>query len=673
MLLLGAAPQLAVSRGTPPPLDPNADSSAWKSAPSVTLPWDVQGGHAMREQTIAYVATSGTALYVRFDATQREPIFQTQRTNDVGQGTDDEVWVDLWPTGPTGFQYQFFVTPNGTHYASSSENTAFSPRWDSHGAMHGAGYTVTMRIPLGVMRGAQSSHDWRVQFVRYIRATGAQAVWSYDAAQINPDDPARAGAMKLDVAVAHRRLPRIGPYLLTGTNSRAGLDLSIPLNASNSFYATLHPDFSNVELDQQTIAPTVFPRAYAEVRPFFAQGANNFNQFYCNFCNSLTPLYTPAIPTPRDGYALEGKTGPFSYTAFDAVGIGRDDRAAGVVYASPDTRWNASINRVEVDQPGFFDDVTVAGAYYNDLKHVVVYANYGNDAGTGVVQGNRAQYYDTGATWSSQTFSIWGGVHRIGSSFNPADGYVPIPGVSGWGVFANKIWTTTPNDAVAAFALGGELRRNHGDDGPLDQTDNRLNFDVLTRSAIDLNVSTGSTYIRFPNDLFEPVSQNGASLTFHSGSQTNNPTAFNVHGPSATPTTFSYTTGRFGEGRLDTWVRTSTIRIASRGMLTLDVDDTTQYFAGAPANVQWFERVGYTHQLSADSSLGIGVRRVVGQPPQPNGGGNCIGTCSNISFAYHARFHGAELYAAYGDPNALTTVPQVIIKAIFYVLGEKGT
>lgn len=61
----------------------------------------------MREQTIAYVATSGTALYVRFDATQREPIFQTQRTNDVGQGTDDEVWLICGQRVPRDFNINF--------------------------------------------------------------------------------------------------------------------------------------------------------------------------------------------------------------------------------------------------------------------------------------------------------------------------------------------------------------------------------------------------------------------------------------------------------------------------------------------------------------------------------------------------------------------------------------
>lgn len=57
----------------------------------------------MREATVVHMATDGRYLYVRFDATQSEPIVATQRTDDVGQGTDDQVWVDLWPGGANGY------------------------------------------------------------------------------------------------------------------------------------------------------------------------------------------------------------------------------------------------------------------------------------------------------------------------------------------------------------------------------------------------------------------------------------------------------------------------------------------------------------------------------------------------------------------------------------------
>src|SRR6202011_1156200 len=130
------------------------------------------------------------------------------------------------------------------------------------------------------------------------------------------------------------------------TTSRMGGDFSVPVTATSSIYGTIHPDFSNVEVDQQTISPTAYQRSFNEVRPFFTQGANFYENFDCDVCPGLSQLYTPAIPTPRDGYAFEGKQGRFSFAGFDAVGTGRTDGAAAMSYRTADNRWRLSAQTV---------------------------------------------------------------------------------------------------------------------------------------------------------------------------------------------------------------------------------------------------------------------------------------------------------------------------------------
>ncbi|MGA7200297.1 MAG: hypothetical protein WBX26_00595, partial [Candidatus Cybelea sp.] len=320
-----AYPRLTVPQSANPPLDPSAPAVQWSQAASITLPWDDVRSRPASEPTRAWVTTDGHALYVRFDATQHEPIAAKQHTNDVGQGNDDEVWVDLWPNGVSGYFYQFYATPNGTHYEFSSENTAYSPNWESAGAAHDDGYTVTMKIPFDVLRNAHGGL-WTAQFVRYIHATGEQQVWSYDNVQMQPDsygsaDYAHAGSIDVPHITgisASRPKPRAALYALGeaasrsigGSTSRVGADLSVPITPTASFYSTFYPDYSNVELDQQSIAPTVYQRYYSEVRPFFTQAANFYNAFNCDACPNVQALYTPAIPTPSQGYAVEGKQGP---------------------------------------------------------------------------------------------------------------------------------------------------------------------------------------------------------------------------------------------------------------------------------------------------------------------------------------------------------------------------
>ena len=109
-----------------------------------------------------------------------------------------------------------------------------------------------------------------------------------------------------------------------GSTSRVGMDFAIPVTPTASFVGALHPDYSNVEIDQQTISPQAFARQYAEVRPFFTQAASYFNQHIsCSDCPQT--LYTPAIPTFAQGYAIEGTQGHLSFGAFDVVG-GRPQR-----------------------------------------------------------------------------------------------------------------------------------------------------------------------------------------------------------------------------------------------------------------------------------------------------------------------------------------------------------
>jgi hypothetical protein len=684
-----AYPQLGVPQTGDPPLDPAASAAGWSTAASLTLPWNAVQSKPASEPTKASITTDGHALYVRFDATQREPIAAQQHTNDVGQGNDDQVWIDLWPNGLNGYFYQFYATPNGTHYQYSSENTGYSPNWESQGVVHGDGYTVTMRIPFEVLRNAHGG-AWKAQFCRYVRATGEQQVWSYDRVQMQPDnygnaDYAHAGTIalpQLKTIGAARPKPRAAIYALGeaasksigGSTSRMGVDLSVPITPTASFYSTFHPDYSNVELDQQSISPTVYQRYYNEVRPFFTQAANFYNNFNCNVCQNIQVLYTPAIPTPREGFAVEGKQGPFGFASFDAVGDGRNDLASAVNYTTPDTRWNASVDRVSVHLPGLSDTVIETGMSYYDLKHLSAYLNYGSDSGTNVLVPNQAQYYEVGGGWANQTFGFFGSTRKVGQYYNPVDGFISHPGVAGYGLYAAKIWDGSANSKLVSLGVSGFFDRYQGPLYGIAQSDNQLLVDVLTKSRLDLQLFTGSNYWRFGNVL-TPITQNGGfQFTYDSGLQTNNPGQFPYHGTSSNPTTISYNTGRYGRGRLDTWFRTTTIRIGNHGALTLALDDTAQWEPLPLANnIQWFESISYAYQISRNSSFAIGIRRVIGDPPIPNGGGNCMGSCSNVSVAYHLRLRTSEIYLAYGNPNALTTVPQAIFKVIFYAGAQKGT
>jgi hypothetical protein len=666
---------------TAPPLDPHSPVETWSATAAVDLPWDVTHQQPSSEPASAHIATDGTNIYVRFDVKQREALMAQQHTNEVGDGTDDEVWIDLWPNGNSGFYYQFAVTSNGTHFQYSSENTAYSPTWTSFGTSFDGGFIITMRIPIKVLRG-NGGGGWKAQFVRIVRSTGERQIWSSAPAQTNGDDVTYAGSLSgMEPAVASRPKPRFGVYGLGGlgapgsglTTSRMGGDFSVPVTATASVYGTIHPDFSNVEIDQQTISPTAYQRSYSEVRPFFTQGANYYDNFSCDACPQISQLYTPAIPTPRDGYAFEGKQGPFSFAGFDAVGDGRNDGATNVAWVSSDNRWRISAQSVAANLPGITDHVDTTGINWGDNTHLQAYFDYGSDSGTDVLAGDRAQRYDGGFYYYTNTFGFAASERKVGQYYEPVDGFVQHADIAGYALYENKIWLFNQNSWLNSIQFGTYLDRYHAQTGALNQTDTNGWIDILTKSRVDLQASVGSNYLLLNSGVFTPISQNGVGVTWHSGTM-NNPGSNMSHGSSSTPTTVTWNTGRFGPGRVDSWVRSTTMRMGMRGTLSLEADDTRAYEDLGTTNIQWLERLSYTYAAGKDSSLAVGVRRIIGTPPIVDLMSLPVYTSAwNLTFAYHHRTPHDELYIAYGDASQLSTLPQFVVKLIHYFGAEKGT
>jgi hypothetical protein len=664
-----------------PPVDGTLSHAEWKSAQSVTLDWDLQGHKRAPQQTAAYVETDGKYLYVGFDAKQQSAIVATQHTDDAGQGADDDVEIDLWPGGTNGFLYQFISNPIGTHYQSSSENSGYRPQWWSSGSVRDGEYIVTMKIPLSAIHGANAS-TWLVQFARRVETTGDVDVWAYGPDETSPATSIYAGTLTGIHAVAVRPQPRVELYTLGalggasigGSTSRAGVDLSIPFTATSSFYATIHPDYSNVERDQQSISPTAFRRFYSEVRPFFTQGNAAYDNFDCDMCNGIISLYTPAIPTPRRGYAVEGKQGAYTYGAFDAVGNARTDSAQAISWRNAGHTLGFSFQRVAVNLPGFNDDTIEAGTTFGDGKRLFSYFNYGIDTGTNVSDARQGQYYDLGTAYLTETTAFGFAVRREGKYFNPSDGFVWHPDTAGYGVFFSHAWLLGTTGPLRSITISNGLSRYHDLTGELNDTSQGSSIDFLTRGLIDVNFGAGSGYVRFsPNGVFYPTSGNGVSITFGSGADNSSVSNGAQHGSSATPTTIGWSTGRFGPGRLNSYTLASTMHAMRLGLLSLELDGNVQQLDAGPRYSQWLERVSYTYQANRETSFALGARRIIGTPPM-------LETIPqyqqgwNLSAAYHRTFSGVnEIYAVYGDASAFSTVPQFIVKWIRYFGAGKGT
>jgi len=653
-----------------------AVDASWTAATKLTLDTDFTYRRPVQEPTTVYVAQDSSSLDVAFVVTQHESVLASQEANGSSVTSDDYVMVYLWPQGTQGFAYSFAANPRGARYQTSSENSAYTPQWSAIGHTTPDGYVVTMRIPLGAIRSG-GAKQWRAQFARATVATNGLAVWTFSQSEQNANDPAFAGTLRgvgSAAGAALRPKPRAQFYALGeattpangGSTSRVGADLSLPITPTASFVGTWHPDFSNVEIDQQTIAPNAFAYQYQEVRPFFTQAAQPFNYaFSCSDCPQL--LYTPAIPTFREGYALEGTQGPLTFSGFDAVGDGRSDDATALDYNVETKKISYGINlqRIAVDASNdLHDDLTsLTTGFNNQHTHFFVYGNAAMETGTNVSVPQDAKYLEAGGGYASATTVVVANYQTIGQQFDPVDSFVPQSGITGYEFFAKHLFNFAPGAPLHDIQAQTFYAWYHDAAGRPAQIDANENLYFDFRNLVTLRLFGSYFAAKVLDGEFLPFEGNSVELGYKIATNT--------------PSYVQYFGGPYYHGTLDGWSYVSTLPIHRKVRLRLEADENKYLttWPGEVAGAQWLQRATLDWQLNRDASFDVGLRRIIGQN-LPNAYSTPVFTpvnASNVTVAFHLLAAKNEFYIVYGDPNSLATTPALFLKWIRYVGAQKGT
>lgn len=651
----------------PPKIDGTLGDPAWKTAAHVELAWDFAFARSAEQQTEAYVLVDSRNLYVAFVAKQKQPVTATQHQNDQPLGSDDAVRVFVWPAGDGGNEYSFVANPLGTRYATSTENTAFSPAWQAVATRQSDGYIVTERIPLSIMRG-DGRGTWRLQFDRRIRVSNQLFEWAHSPSAGSTDTVLYAGYLHgMEIAAKNTRTkPRVAVYglgeyapsYLGGSTSRVGMDIALPITQTSSFIATFHPDYSNVELDQQSISPTAFPRRYSEVRPFFTQGANYYNSFNCNDCLNYPLLYTPSIPTPRSGYAVEGKQGDFTFAGFDAIGDDRNDSAQSFAWRSRDRRDEIIYQRTGVDLPGLHDVADYVQGVVGNYHNFSAYATLGDEGGTQITAPGEGRYREYGVNFFTPKSGLFAAYHDVGSQYAPYDAFNQINDVRGPSIYMYREFDYGATSFIQNITPSVDYASYTDHTGSKNYAYDSLYLSLNTRNEWTLQLTTGSQFLRFANSPSGVTNQNGISLAY--GANT------------STPSSLAYNVGRYGAGFLRGTDVLTTLRVTRRGTLSFEAYNTNQTLDAGGAYKQWLERVSFGYQIDPQQSIALGLRKIIGTGPVFFTAPDTLDAV-NLSFAYYRRMHGAEIYFAYGTPNTLTTQHDFLFKIIRYIGADKGT
>jgi hypothetical protein len=665
--------------------------------------------------TAAYVLYDEHNLYVAFRAQQSSvPITANQTTNNVGFGLDDFVGVGIDTSGNGSTVYYFETTPRGTRYQQASESTRYSPVWHATARIDKGAWTAVMTIPLNALHtGASSKQSWRFNFIRGVAARAEHYTWAFDAimqdaaipswppfsdAQFWPsirgieaggrqgfNDRARADVYALGSVGADRNQFAQANGTFAAEPARIlGADLSYALTDTIHFVATLNPDFSNVEINQQTIAPQEFQRPLVEYRPFFAQGANFlFPNSPSNgaFQPNNQIFYSPSIGPFQSGMKVEGTFGDQSFGILQfhgydvTTGNEFNDVAYGYTHATPNQTFSYWSDGVIAHHSIDGED---AAAEVGTMFHNLHTGWFG-----GIDQALESGSYVPDPGYG-RSLNIWQGLQKpnytvffdygnVTPNYNPIDGLTLISDTRGW-VFAPQVNGSSPGFKSYSLTFGAD--RFLDESGAVHQEDAIVSLKATLRDQLSISVGPHDGDLRsYAGEAPGILGCNDPSLArtsftgfphYYCG-QTD---AFNQLGVglgyrdgTPTPVDFNFADGPFGGTFLQQYSLSGSRPLGTRFSIAAQYAGTYgRTISDGALNSQWLRLVSVGENLGPDSSVALLFQSV-------NGSVNGLTTVPGVNFAvsYHDKFsNGNELYVAYGTPAATQTLDRFIIKYILH-------
>lgn len=678
---------------------------------------DITTRSAAPLETAAYMLYDAQNLYVAFDVQQSNVrIIANQTTNNIGFGLDDFVGIGIDTSGNGSTVYYFETTPRGTRYQQASESSRYNPVWRTAARVGNASWTAVLTIPLRAFHhGSAPTQTWRFNFVRGVAATGEHYTWAFDGTMtdgtvpqwpafsdsqfwprlsgihlsnggdVRFGDRARTDVYALGSAGTDRKLFQQANGSFQPEPARAvGIDFNYALTDSVHFVATVNPDFSNVEVDQQTIAPQEFRRPLIEYRPFFAEGAA--------FLNPVSPsagaaqpnnqlFYSPDIGPFDRGAKLEGSFGNQSFGLLSFRGYDEtsgnvfDDIAYGYTHALPDQSFSYWSDGVLAHHSIAGSDAAAeAGAQYHNLHTGVVGGvDQAFEGGSYVLDPGHARALSMWGQLIKPNYGAFIDYQDVTPNYNPIDGFTSISDTRG---FVYGVNVAGSSRTLKNYSLFVGTDQFMDASGAVHQADALATIKATFKDQISLSIgphngelrsySTSApgpsgcddpslirtAYTGFPNyycgrtDRFEQLN---VRVGYRDGSQS--------------PTDVTFAEGPFGGTFLHQYLFSTSRPLGTRFSVAAQYGGTSGVTASSGAlNSQWLRLVSFGYNVDSDSSIAFELRSI-------NGIVNGLTTTPglNVAASYHRRYvSGNELYLTFGTPAATQTLDRFIVKYVFH-------
>lgn len=295
-------------------IDGLANEKAWQDAQAATdffmvLPMDTSCADVNTDVRMAYDNENLYLLAICYKRLDGPNMVESLR-RDFAFGKNDNflLFMDTFGDQTTGFSFGANAAGaqwDGTMYDGGKVDLNWDNKWISSVRNDSNKYVFEAAIPFKTIRYKKGIKEWGINFSRNDLKTTEKSSWTPVPRQFPTASLSYTGSLVWDQPLpeTHHNTSII-PYLLTGitkdyTNhsptafkKEVGVDAKITLTSSMNLDLTVHPDFSQVDVDKQVTNLSRFELFFPEKRQFFLENADLFSNLgYAN----IRPFFSRRI------------------------------------------------------------------------------------------------------------------------------------------------------------------------------------------------------------------------------------------------------------------------------------------------------------------------------------------------------------------------------------------
>ncbi len=289
-----------IHRATSPiKIDGIGNEKAWQDAQAandffMVLPMDTSKAKVNTDVRMAYDEENLYLLAICYKRLDGPNMVESLR-RDFSFGKNDNflLFMDTFGDQNTGFSFGANAAGaqwDGTMYDGGKVDLNWDNKWVSAVKNDSGKYVFEAAIPFKSIRYKKGIKEWGINFSRNDLKTTEKSSWAPVPRQFPTASLSYTGSLVWDEPLpeSHHNISII-PYLLTGVTKDyvaqtptgykkdVGVDAKVTLTSSMNLDLTVHPDFSQVDVDKQVTNLSRFELFFPEKRQFFLENADLFS------------------------------------------------------------------------------------------------------------------------------------------------------------------------------------------------------------------------------------------------------------------------------------------------------------------------------------------------------------------------------------------------------------